>query len=118
MLIIEDGKRIFLACGKTDMRKHINGLACIVESSFDLDLFSNAIFVFCNRSKDCIKALTWDGDGFLLHTKRLEKGSFRWPSYEGDSTMEFSKDELTCLLQTPKVVQKIKRDEIKVGAVV
>jgi len=69
-----DGKRVYLACGHTDMRKQINGLATIVESSFNLDPFDGALFVFCNRSRDRCKILEWDGDGFWMYFKRLEKG--------------------------------------------
>ena len=43
------GKKIYLACGSTDMRKGINGLAAIVEQSFKLDSFGGAAFVFCRR---------------------------------------------------------------------
>jgi transposase len=73
MLNLEN-KRVFLACGKTDMRKSINGLTAIVEGTFNLDPFTGALFVFCNRNRDRIKLLEWDGDGFWLHFKRLEKG--------------------------------------------
>ena len=68
------GKRVYLACGDTDMRKSINGLAAIVESSFKLDPFDGALFVFCNRKRDRVKILEWDSDGFWLYFKRLEKG--------------------------------------------
>jgi len=61
-----EGKRVYLACGRTDMRKSIDGLAMIVESSFRLDPFSGALFVFCNRRRDRIKILEWDGDGFWV----------------------------------------------------
>ena len=51
MLSLTD-KRVYLACGKTDMRKSINGLAAIVDGSFGLDLYDEALFVFCNRNRD------------------------------------------------------------------
>ena len=60
------GKRIYLACGKTDMRVGIDGLAAIVEGSFKLNPFDNALFLFCNRNRDRIKILEFDGDGFWL----------------------------------------------------
>ena len=113
------GKRVYLACGNTDMRKSINGLAVIVEGSFKLDPFDNAIFVFCNRNRDRIKILEWDGDGFWLYFKRLEKGRFRWPAAdENEATMNLTSQELALLLGGPKVVQKILRKEVKIGAVI
>ena len=60
------GKKVYLACGKTDMRKQINGLAEIVASSFGMDPFDGALFVFCNGKRDRIKILEFDGDGFWL----------------------------------------------------
>ena len=50
-------KRVYLACGKTDVRKSINGLMMIVESSFNLDPFDDAIFVFCNKRRNRVKIL-------------------------------------------------------------
>lgn len=58
------GKPVYLCCGYTDMRKSINGLMTLVKSSFVLDPFSDALFVFCNRKRDRIKILEWDTDGF------------------------------------------------------
>jgi len=104
--------RVFLACGKTDMRKSINGLATIVQSSFNLDPFNGALFVFCNRRRDRIKILEWDSDGFWLHFKRLEKGHFRWPEPGEEATMELSREELTVLLNGAKVELKLKRNGV------
>jgi transposase len=109
-------KRIQLACGVTDMRKSIDGLSAIVELSFKLDLYSASLFVFCNRARDRIKILEWDGDGFWLHLKRLETGRFNWPAVdETESTMTLSAEEFSHLLGSPKVIQKIKRKELKIG---
>lgn len=106
------GKKVYLACGKTDMRKQINGLSAIVESSFHLDLFAEAIFVFCNRNRDRIKVLEWDGDGFWLYFKRLEKGHFRWPSTGEEATITLSGEELSILLGGARVELKIRRNEV------
>jgi len=106
------GKRVYLACGKTDMRKSINGLAAIVEGSFELDLFDEAAFVFCNKNRDRIKALVWDGDGFWLHFKRLEKGRFRWPAEDAGATMVLTAEELSILLGGTRVELKLRRNDI------
>jgi len=107
-----EGKRVYLACGRTDMRKSIDGLAMIVESSFRLDPFSGALFVFCNRRRDRIKILEWDGDGFWVHFKRLEKGSFKWPASGEEATMSFTGEELSYLLGGTRVELKLKRNEV------
>jgi len=100
------------------MRKQINGLAGIVEGSFGLDPFSSALFVFCNRNRDRIKILEWDGDGFWLYFKRLEKGRFRWPASDGNNTMTLTGEELYMLLGSPRVIQKLRRQAVRIGAVV
>jgi len=107
-----DGKRVYLACGHTDMRKQINGLSMIVECSFKLDPFDGALFVFCNRNRDRIKILEWDGDGFALYFKRLEKGRFKWPAPGGDATMTLTGEELAYLLGGTRVELKLKRNEV------
>jgi transposase len=106
------GKRVFLACGKTDMRKSINGLSAIVESSFNLDPFDGALFVFCNRNRDRVKIIEWDVDGFWLHFKRLEKGRFRWPAEGEEATMTLTGEELSFLLGGTRVELKLKRTEV------
>jgi len=114
-----NGKPVYLACGHTDMRKSINGLAAIVEAGFKMDPLGGALFVFCNRERDRIKILEWDGDGFWLYFKRLEKGHFKWPAIDGgEATMVLTGEELTFLLGGPRVAQKLLRREVRVGAVV
>ena len=113
-----NGRSVYLACGHTDMRKSINGLAAIVEASFGLNPFSTSLFVFCNRNRDRIKILEWDGDGFWLYFKRLENGRFRWPQSDAEQTMTLSGDELHMLLGSPRVIQKLKRQEVRIGTAI
>ena len=70
---------VYIACGYTDLRRGIDGLANLVQSQFQMDPFQRALFLFCGRRRDRLKALYWEGDGFLLLYKRLESGSFQWP---------------------------------------
>ena len=107
-----EGKRVYLACGHTDMRKSINGLSAIVEGNFRLDPFDGALFVFCNRNRDRVKILEWDGDGFWLYFKRLEKGRFKWPTPGDDATMVLTGEELSYLLGGTRVELKLKRNEV------
>lgn len=71
--------KVYIACGYTDIRKGIDGLALLVQHQFQLDPFTNTLFLFCGRKRDRIKGLYWEGDGFLLLYKRLERGTYQWP---------------------------------------
>lgn len=77
--------RVYIACGYTDLRRGIDGLASLVQQQFQLDPFSNTLFLFCGRRKDRIKALYWEGNGFVLLYKRLESGSFQWPRKDSEA---------------------------------
>ena len=119
-----NGKMVYLCCGNTDMRKQINGLMMIVKESFNLDPFDKSLFVFCNRSRNRLKILEWDEDGFWLYIKRLEKGHFRWPGLQvqagivssvqpgNNNTMVLTPEELTVLLSGVRVELKLKRNEV------
>lgn len=71
--------RIYIACGYTDLCRGIDGLAAIVQQQFELDPFTNTLFLFCSRRRDRIKTLYWEGNSFVLLYKRLESGIFQWP---------------------------------------
>ena len=55
--------RVYIACGYTDLRKGIDGLAAMVQQEFELDPFTNTLFLFCSRRRDRIKGLYWEQDG-------------------------------------------------------
>jgi transposase len=90
--------KVYLACGSTDMRRSIDGLAAIVSHSFRLDPFSPSLFVFCNRQRDRLKILRWDHNGFWLYYRRLERGRFQWPSTGSSPTVTINQRELRWLL--------------------
>lgn len=98
--------KVYLATGSTDLRKAIDGLSIIVQESFDLDPFSNSIFVFCNKKKDKIKILQWDHNGFWLYYKRLEKQFFRWPEEADEKAIGITPREFRWLLDGLSIHQK------------
>jgi transposase len=79
MITVPGGVRVYLAMGPTDMRKGIDGLSMLVQELLQLDPFAGHLFTFRGRRGYLLKILYWDGQGFCLFTKRLEKGRFVWP---------------------------------------
>lgn len=78
-------ERIYVACGYTDLRKGVDGLASLIQQQFELDPFTNTLFLFCGKRRDRLKALLWEGDGFVLLYKRLEEGVYQWPRSESEA---------------------------------
>lgn len=60
MFNLSEIENVYLAVGPTDLRKPIDGLSLIVQSTFKLDLFEKSIFVFCNKAGDKIKIIHFD----------------------------------------------------------
>ena len=73
-------EKIYIVCGYTDMRKSIDGLCAVIEDQLKMDPSSSALFLFCGRRRDRIKALFKESDGFVLIYKRLSvRGGYQWP---------------------------------------
>lgn len=99
-------KKVYLAPGYRDLRRGIDGLASIVRFQFELDPYDkNILFLFCGRRNDRIKALLWEGDGFLLMYKRLDNGSFRW-SRSAEEAMTITEDQYQMLMQGLEIVAR------------
>ena len=79
MLMLPPGTSVFLATGRVDGRKGIDGLSALVRSQFGQDPLSGTLYVFFSRRADRVRVLHWDRDGYVLITKRLELGTFRIP---------------------------------------
>lgn len=97
MLSFSSATKIYLACGVTDMRKSFNSLSAIVQNEIEKDPLSGHLYVFCNRRRNRLKILTWDGSGLWVLAKRLEKGTFTWPDGNGGA-VEMRLEELTQLI--------------------
>jgi transposase len=98
------------------MRRSIDGLAATVQQVFKLNPFERNIYLFCGRKPDRIKALYWEGDGFMLLYKRLEQGRFRWPRHETE-VKQLTPQQLRWLLEgltidQPRAIQKVSRVQI------
>jgi len=99
MLTLLPSVRVFLAVGVTDMRKSFDGLTEITRQVIGQDPLSGHLFLFCNRRRDRIKVLCWDGSGLWLLHKRLEKGTFAWPAVnDRGRALELRAEELGLLL--------------------
>ena len=79
MIDLSKVQNYYVACGYTDLRRGIDGLAAIVSQQYGGCLSEESLFLFCGRRTDRIKALYWSGDGYILLYKRLCK--FRMHSH-------------------------------------
>lgn len=80
MIGLPQGVRVWLASGRTDMRKGFDGLAVLVQETLREDPHGGHLFVFRGRRGDLVKVLWHDGQGLCLFAKRLERGRFIWPA--------------------------------------
>ena len=85
MFGLNDRSRYYLCTSTVDMRNGINGLYKIVKSDMSLNPITGDVFIFISKNGYTIKLLKWDGDGFLLYHKRLEKGTFEKPQFDAQS---------------------------------
>ena len=112
MLAIGPHTQIYLFPGITDMRKSYDGLRAIVEAaSLSILPHSGHIFGFSNRRRNMVRFLYWDGTGFWVCGKRLQRGTFWWPNeaHRADHTLEVSYEQLAALLgglETPGPLRK------------
>jgi transposase len=98
MIGLPAGTRVWVAAGVTDMRKGMDGLAALVQTTLAENPFSGHIFVFRGRRGDLVKLVWFDGDGLCLFAKRLERGRFVWPQ-AASGTVALSAAQLSMLLE-------------------
>ena len=99
MLSLPASVRIFVARKAVDFRKAHDGLLAVIRDAFGDDPFDGSLFVFLNRRRDRVKLLQWDRDGFWLHYKRLEQGTFKINVKGDEARCEVSRAELAMLIE-------------------
>lgn len=97
--------KIYIVTGKTDMRRSIDGLMAIIRDTYQMDPYANALFLFCGRRRNTIKALYFDKDGFCLLYKRLDsEGRFQWPR-DPSEVRPLSRQEFRWLMEGLSIEQ-------------
>lgn len=118
--IKESERKIYIRCGKSDMRKGIDGLALLVaEELGESALFDHeAIFLFCGRKKDRFKTLVWEKDGFAMSYKRIDSGKLQWPRDEEAGMIQIDEQGFRWLLEGLTLSQPKAIKEAKAGSIV
>ena len=98
MLSVREGTKIYVSLQTTDMRKAMNGLSALVVDVLLQSPQSGHLFLFFNKSKDKVKVLFWDRNGFVLYYKRLEQHKFHIPRLNDSTVLEVSEAQLHGLL--------------------
>ncbi len=98
-ILFSERYRYFIYCGACDMRKGYDGLSGLVLNEFKMSPLSGDVFVFLSRPRTKIKILHWQSDGFVIYSKRLEKGTFELPKLNSaNGSIEIASDQLQFIL--------------------
>ena len=100
MFGLEDSRRYYVCQYYVRMNMGINGLSKIVSNELKQPLLGGDVFIFFGKSRQMVKLLCWDGDGFLLYQKRLEKGTFELPRFKpGQKAVEMPYRTLSAIMR-------------------
>jgi len=110
MLTLPPGMSVLVATARVDGRKGIDGLAAIVRSQFAEDPLSGSMYVVFTRRADRVRVLYFDRDGYVLVTKRLEKGVFRVPWEHSEGRVAIEAAELLLVLEGIELKGARRRD--------
>ena len=118
MLHLSPSCQYYLYAQATDMRKGFDSLCGIVSSALKMDALSGSIFIFINKRRNQLKLLLWEGDGFALYYKRLEKGTFELPAntHSSSSSLAVSARQLQFILRGVSLEKVHFRERYQRGA--
>lgn len=115
MRLFRDVPAVYLHREPVDFRKAINGLVLIIEHEMALSPYAEALFIFCNRSRDKLKIVWWDETGFCLWYKRLEQAKFAWPKKAAEPVLELTESQLNWLLQGYDILRMVPHQRLSYG---
>lgn len=99
-IVLSERLRYFVYCGPCDMRKGFDSLSGIVRNEYKMDPLTGDVFVFFSRQLNKVKVLHFQGDGFAIFSKRLERGTFEMPKTDSaDRAIEISSEQLQFILK-------------------
>lgn len=102
--MLKDGqfKKVVIICGYVDMRKGIDGLSALLSAKYGLKTTEKGtLFLACGRKASVIRGLLWEGDGFVMITKRLSLGRFKWPRNSEEARLISQEDFLKLMEGCP-----------------
>jgi transposase len=114
MLGFSNTLRYFLCSATIDMRNGFDGLSGIVRNHLKKDPISGDVFIFINKTRTHIKLLYWDGDGFALFYKRLERGRYSLTAHH-EPSKQLKREELMMLLEGLSYGAMSKKKRYKYG---
>lgn len=98
MITLNSKLKVYLSLEAVDMRKSINGLSIAVIEELSCNPQDEALYIFYNKSRNKVKCLYWDKNGFVLIYKRLEKGRFQFSKSLSGDLYEITHQQLSWLL--------------------
>lgn len=118
MLSLSPGYQYYLHRGVTDFRCGMHSLSGLVRRELGQDPLNGAVYIFFNRKRTQVKLLHFEGDGFALYQKRLEKGTYEMPSSADEKEIRISRESLQFILQGIRLssVQRRKRFSLPVSS--
>ena len=116
MFGLEDSRRYYVCQHYVRMNMGINGLSRIVSNELRHPLLNGDVFIFFGKSRQMVKLLGWDGDGFLLYQKRLERGTFELPRFRpGLKAAEMPYRTLSAIMRGVSLKSVRYRSRLRIG---
>ena len=117
MFGLEESRRYYVCQHYVRMNMGINGLSRIVSNELKSPLLNGDVFIFFGKSRQMAKLLCWDGDGFLLYQKRLEKGTFELPRFRADlKAAEMPYRTLSAIMRGVSLKSVRYRNRLRIGS--